>query len=96
MHLRNDDALYASSSDAMAHFPETATAIGARLGRAGIQIAAPLGIADLLGLVVRPSPHVADKMDIFHARIAEKAWQTIWPRLTIFDEVGPIRSPSRE
>lgn len=71
MHLRNDHAQYASSSDAMAHFPETATAIGARLGSGGTQIAAPLGIADLLGLVVRPTPHFANKMDAFHSAWAD-------------------------
>ena len=93
MHLRNNDAPYGSSSDAMAHFPETATAIGARVIETGIQIAAPSGLVDLFSLFVRPTPHYLDKMDIFHARMMEKNWRSIWPRLTILTELGPILSP---
>jgi uncharacterized protein len=57
MHLRNGDNPYQDSADAMCHWPETATAIAARLRDGHVEVMAPLGIDDLLGLVVRPTPH---------------------------------------
>lgn len=44
MHLRNGTAPYRSVEDAMRHWPETATAVGARLNAAGeVELIAPLG-----------------------------------------------------
>jgi hypothetical protein len=49
MHTRNGDEPYASSSDAMRHWPETATAVAVRHSRpSGCEIAAPFGLDDLL------------------------------------------------
>ena len=48
-------APYASVTDAIASFPTTATAIGIRPSPEGLQLYAPYGISDLLGLVVRPN-----------------------------------------
>jgi len=83
MHLRNGDAPYSGASDAMRHWPETATAIAARrtIGDR-CEIAAPLGTDDLLGLVLRPtSGFVADRRAIFENRIREKRWFERWPAL---------------
>ncbi len=58
MHLRNGDAPYGSSAEALAHWLETPTAVALRLNQGGgLELLAPLGTGDLLGLVVRPTPH---------------------------------------
>lgn len=84
MHVRNDDAPYASATDAMRYWPETATAIAARRsGAGGCQIAAPLGLNDLFDLVLRPTPHFReDKRTIYEDRIRSKSWCDTWPLLT--------------
>ena len=56
MHARNGHAPYRDVADALAHWPETATAIAARLGPAGVEILAPHGLADLFALLARPTP----------------------------------------
>ncbi|MNP70653.1 hypothetical protein D3C76_1669140 [compost metagenome] len=70
----------------MLHWPETATAIGARLkdGADGvnIDIVAPFGLDDLLGLQVRQSPFFRDR-NVFMDRIRDKEWLRIWPRLQV-------------
>lgn len=85
MHARNGDAPYLSTLDAIARWPETATAIAARLRKDGsVEIAAPHGIGDLLSLRVRPTPHfAAHRMDAYRSRIASKGWERLWPRLVI-------------
>lgn len=84
MHLRNEDAPYADTRDAMRHWVETATAIAARLDDAGgIEIAAPFGLADVFGLVVRPTPHMTFKPGMFDQRARKKAWTRRWPRLVV-------------
>lgn len=83
MHARHGHPPYLDLADAIAHWPETATAIAARLGPAGVEILAPHGLADLFGLILRPTPaHRADSAAM-HARIAAKSWLTRWPRLQV-------------
>ena len=57
----------ASARRARRPWSETATAVAARLGD-GIELLAPHGLNDLLGLIAR--------------RAAEKGWFRRWPRLT--------------
>ena len=84
MHGRNGHAAYAGAVHAIGHWVETATAVAARLDeRGGIEIAAPCGLDDLLGLVLRPVPAYQDRLDVFYARVAAKGWLRRWPRLTI-------------
>jgi uncharacterized protein len=85
MHVRNDDGPYASATDAMRYWPETATAVGVRLGRDDtIEVAAPFGLDDLFGLVVRPTRRFAlEKRAVYLARIRAKDWLGRWPRLQI-------------
>ena len=56
MHIRNGDSPYLDLDDAMRHWPETATAIAARICGKRVEVLAPLGIDDLIGLIVRPAP----------------------------------------
>jgi hypothetical protein len=83
MHARNGHAPYRDLADAIAHWPETATAIAARLAPRGVEILAPHGTDDLLALVLRPTPaHRADPAAM-RARIAAKRWLIRWPRLRV-------------
>lgn len=85
MHLRNGDAPYASASEAMTHWPETATAVAVRLSRGDrLEVAAPLGLDDLFALLVRPTAaFLGDKHELYLARLAAKNWRARWPRLDI-------------
>ena len=85
MHLRNSDRAYASSEDAMRHWPETATAVAARVGPHGkIELIAPFGLADIFNMVVRPTPHFAQhKMTQFCDRAAQKRWRERYPKVNI-------------
>lgn len=82
MHARNGHAPYRSSTDAIAHWVETATAVGVRLDSHGsMEIAAPHGLADLDGLILRPGPFYRNRLEVFHARQAQKRWLERWPML---------------
>jgi hypothetical protein len=86
MHVRNGDAPYAGTQDAVAHWPEIATAVLARWTGESVEVAAPHGLEDLLSLTLRPTPHFAarsEKRAILRRRLAEKAWQGRWPGLTL-------------
>ncbi len=83
MHLRNGDAPYCDTFDAVAHWAETATAIAARAIEGRVEVMAPHGIGDLLGLVVRPTPAFRHKMDVYRERVLSKAWPSRWPGLTM-------------
>ncbi|WP_246776918.1 nucleotidyltransferase family protein [Microvirga sp. VF16] len=92
MHLRNGDAPYRNTFDAVAHWAETATAIAARSIRGKVEVMVPHGIQDLLNLIVRPTPAFEHKMDIYRERVRSKDWPTRWPKLTMlmtWDEAYP-------
>lgn len=85
MHRRNGDAPYASSTDAMRFWPETATAVAVRRTAANrLEIAAPFGLDDLFNLSIRPTPAFAGaKRSIVTQRIRDKQWREQWPLLRI-------------
>ena len=83
MHHRNDDRPYRNVEDAISHWPETATAIAARLNNGRIDLITPHGVGDLLNLVVRPTPAFADKLTIYKQRVERKDWRRRWPKLEI-------------
>ena len=63
-------------------FPTTATAIGIQPGASGLSIAAPYGLSDLFGLIVRPNK-VQITRAIYEAKVAR--WRSFWPGLTVID-----------
>jgi len=71
---------YTSTKSAIATFPTTAGAIGIQPYMNSLQIYAPFGLEDLLGLIVRPN-----KTQISPAIYTSKVerWQPIWPHLKI-------------
>ena len=85
MHLRNADPPYPSATGAMRCWPETATAVAVRrTDNNHCEVAAPWGLDDLFGLILRPTPRfTAEKAPIFQARLRDKAWCATWPRLRI-------------
>ena len=89
MHLRNGDAPYASATDALRFWPETATAIAVRQTERGdLEWVAPFGLDDLFDLIVRPTPHFRGaKRGLFLDRVRTKQWLRDWPRLS-FGEAG--------
>ena len=82
MAARNGHPPYADLADAVAHWPETATAVAARWS-GGVEILAPHGVADLLGMVLRPTPAFAARQHVLRARMESKRWLVRWPRLAL-------------
>jgi uncharacterized protein len=81
MHERNGDAPYRNVEDAIRYWPETATAIAARLIGNDVEVLAPHGIQDLINLIVRPTPAFVLKPSVYSARLSAKDWARRWPRL---------------
>ncbi len=93
MHLRNGTAPYRSVEDAMRHWPETATAVGARLNAAGeVELITPFGLDDLLSLQVRQGPYFHDH-DVFRKRVNGKDWLRRWPLLKLVEGEEGLRLP---
>lgn len=84
MHLRNGDAPYRDSEDAMRHWLETATCVGVRLDAGGgLRLIAPYGLDDLFGLRLRPTPSGRQRPDEYHGRLDSKGWARRWPLLSV-------------
>jgi hypothetical protein len=81
MHEHNGDAPYRNTEDAIRCWPETATAIAARLRGTGVEVLAPHGVQDLVNLIVRPTPAFTQKQSAYNARISLKNWAGRWPKL---------------
>jgi RimJ/RimL family protein N-acetyltransferase len=75
-----------STEEAVAHNPETATSVGARLGATGsLEILAPCGLSDLLGMVLRHNRRRATR-DLYLRRLEDKRIADVWPRARIIVE----------
>ena len=88
MHIKNDVPPYLSSFDGVAHFPETPTAVAARIINNQIEIMAPYGLQDLFEGKVRPTApyQKGSKLhQIYVDRIDHKKWTVIWHKLIILD-----------
>ncbi|MDG5789256.1 nucleotidyltransferase family protein [Evansella sp. AB-P1] len=87
MHKRNNLPPYKDSVDAMSKFPETATALGAKLNEEGeVILAAPCGIEDAIQLQVKPTTfftETTERTEIYEQRIHKKNWKAIWHKLEI-------------
>lgn len=80
MHGRNGHARYGDVEDAIAHWPETATAIAVRL-QGEVELLAPHGLDDLLAMILRPTPAFALRREVIMERATQKGWFSRWPRL---------------
>jgi uncharacterized protein len=87
MHLRNEHSPYTNTTDAIAHWVEIPTCVGARLTDSDrIEVIAPLGIENNFSLIVAPNLLSGCPSSVYIERIRKKGWIDIWPRLKI---VGP-------
>jgi uncharacterized protein len=87
MHLRNEHSPYTNTTDAIAHWVEIPTCVGARLTDSDrIEVIAPLGIENNFPLIVAPNLLSGCPSSVYIERIRKKGWIDIWPRLKI---VGP-------
>ncbi len=82
MHVHNGFPPFQSAADGMAHWVETATAIGVRLDRDRISLIAPHGIHDLVHLKIRKTPGFPDSARM-EERVVTKKWMERWPKLTL-------------
>jgi hypothetical protein len=74
---------YLSCEDGMRYWPEVCTAVAVKLDEGGgLEIIAPYGLDDLLGLVVRRGCRFDDET-AYRDRIWGKGWAVKWPRLRI-------------
>jgi hypothetical protein len=83
MHLRNGDPAYRSTEEALCHWPETATAVAARLRQGQIEVLAPFGVDDLFARIIRPTPAMAAKPGVFRQRLEEKRWTERWSGIRV-------------
>lgn len=83
MHLRNNTKPYLSSIDALAHWPETATAVAVSLKEEEVELFAPYGIGDLVSMTVRPSPLFPDGIERVRERVNQKKWLEQWPSINL-------------
>ena len=84
MHVRNDDAPYASTADALRHWPETTTAVAVRRAADRLDVLAPFGLADLFAMLIRPTPAFSgDRLPRFRQRVHDKRWLERWPRARV-------------
>jgi hypothetical protein len=83
MAAANGHPPYRDLGAALAHWPETATAVAARLRGGAIEVLAPHGLDDLFAMVVRPTPAHAHDPAVVARRMAEKGWLARWPALRV-------------
>ena len=84
MHIKNREAPYCDTSDAIGHWLETPTAVAVTLAPDdSLRLIAPHGVDDLLAGRVRPTPAGRRKIGEYRARVAQKAWPARWPRIRI-------------
>lgn len=74
-----------STRDAVAAWPEPATAVAVRLSaRDAVEVVAPLGLHDLMTGVCRRNPTRVDLAQ-FRLRVERKRVHSRWPRVTVID-----------
>ncbi|MDP1688924.1 MAG: nucleotidyltransferase family protein [bacterium] len=77
---------YKDSTEALSKWPETSTCVAVTLKNSEPKIIAPHGIADLVNLIIRPSPSAKTNPDAFNKRYRSKMWLEKWPKLKIVTE----------
>jgi hypothetical protein len=70
----------------MTYWLETVTAVGVRLeDDEQLTLVAPLGTDDLVGLICRPTAFGRTRRHEYEARIAQKRWRELWPKVRFVD-----------
>jgi hypothetical protein len=85
-HFGHAVAPLRSLDEAVASWPEYATAVGLWLDAADcLHVIAPYGLDDLFGMVVRRNPARAS-LATYRERVASKRYAQRWPRVRVMDE----------
>ena len=85
-HLGEVIPAFGSLEEAIKFFPETCVAVGVTLvGSADLRVIAPVGLDDLLGLVMRRNSFRTGP-DYFARRLEEKRIRQKWPSVSIIDD----------
>lgn len=77
---------FTSVDDAIGHFVEVPTCVGAYLNGDALKLIAPHGVDDLVDFRCRPIPfYQQDERHraIYRQRVAAKQWQKKWPQLQV-------------
>ncbi|GEP20240.1 nucleotidyltransferase family protein [Pediococcus argentinicus] len=83
-HNNKETPKFKSVEDAIAHFTETATAVGAYLDDDNqLEIIAPYGLDDLFELKLRPTPYFENDQSVFIKRVESKEWTNKWSQLKL-------------
>lgn len=83
MHTRNFDAPYTSTRNAMSHWVEVETAVGAALDEDGeIVLVSAFGIEPLFDLTVTLNARRPKPVE-FRQRVSGKRWLETWPNLVV-------------
>jgi hypothetical protein len=91
MHQRNGDTPYASATEAMRYWPETATAVAARWqDHNDCEIAAPLGLDDLLAFTSPHAPLLWQEAQDLRGPVAHKGMHRLLAKATADPSVGLI------
>ena len=86
MHMRNQDAPYRSTTDAMSYWVEVETAVGARLNDRGeVEIISAFGVEKLFTRTITINQKRRKESDFF-ARVERKRWLHQWPELEVMLE----------
>jgi hypothetical protein len=81
-------APFASSAEAVATFPETATSVAVRLlPDDDLLVVAPHGLDDLFACVCRHNPTRVPP-SLYRQRVAERGWRERWPRMRYVEPLG--------
>ncbi|WP_203640581.1 nucleotidyltransferase family protein [Levilactobacillus andaensis] len=81
-----DTPEFTSVADAIGHFVEVPTCVGAYLDGDALKLIAPHGVDDLVNFRCRPIPfYQQDERHraIYRQRMATKQWQKKWPQLQV-------------
>jgi hypothetical protein len=81
MAAHNGNPPYRDVEDALAHFPETATAVAVRFSGVELEVLAPYGLADLRAGVIRATPRI--RPAVFRERCESKRWRERWPGVRV-------------
>lgn len=81
-HAWHNTGPYADTEAALADWVETPTCVAISLNNGIIKLYAPLGIDDLVNLVVRRNDKCSDS-DSYEHRVTSKKWAEKWPKLKI-------------
>lgn len=82
MHLRNRDAPYKSTIDAMGYWPEKQTAIGVQINdKEQVILRCAFGLDIQFNGEINYNP--VRSIDIFNRRVKSKGWIESWPMLSI-------------